>query len=433
MLAIPGKVSDRARVRAERRPRQVFGVVVSARGGMGLLAACASALIWAHGALGAKRPSPGRAVAHASSATPSAFSKFTVHNPKSAPEWITPGPGGDLWFTERFSHNIGRITPSGKIKEFAIRGYATAITAGPDGNVWFAEREANEIGRITPSGKITEFVIPTPNSVPNGITTGPDGNLWLTQGAGKVARITPGGSITEFQVPTAKGVPGGIAAGPDGNVWFAEGAADKIARVTPAGAITEFQVPFPGYPGGITAGPGGDLWFTEAVSSKIGRITPAGAISEFAVPPTRERPTGLTGGITASSDGDVWFTEAGANKIGRITPSGTVTAFTVPGEEESAPHGIAATPNGDLWFPESVAVAIGWLRPQLLPGPVRCVVPKLKGKTLAESRRLLTQAHCGLGGVTGPKASKRKLVVVAQTPAAKQVLPSGAKVSVRLG
>ncbi len=423
MLGKTGKGPVHVRARAERGPRRAVGMLGPRRGVIGLLVACASALICAHGALAAPRAQ-----------TPSAFSSFPVHTAKSAPEWITTSPGGDLWFTERFAPKIGRITPSGKIKEFVLpvpSNYATTITAGPDGNVWFAEREANEIGRITPSGRITEFKIPTPYSLPNRITAGHDGNLWFTQGAGKVARITPAGAITEFQIPTANSVPVGITAGPDGNLWFTEGHADKIARITPGGEVTEFQVPFPGFPSGITAARDGNLWFTQTGTNVIGRITPAGAISEFAVPPTRDRPTGLTGGITAAGDGNLWFTEGTANKIARITPSGTVTAFTIPGEEEGGPHGIAATPNGDLWFTEGVA--IGRLRPRLLAGPASCVVPKLKGKTLAQSGGLLARAHCKLGKVTKPKAPKRRLVVVAQKPAAKQVLPSGAKVSVRLG
>ncbi len=55
------------------------------------------------------------------------------------------------------------------------------ITKGPDGNLWFTENDGNNIGQITPSGVVTEFAIPTLRSAPRVITQGPDGNLWFTE------------------------------------------------------------------------------------------------------------------------------------------------------------------------------------------------------------------------------------------------------------
>src|SRR5438045_1124707 len=82
------------------------------------------------------------------------------------------------------------------------------ITAGPDGNVWFtgAAGTNSRIGKITPDGAVTLFTIspffPEGNEV-WGITTGPDGNLWFTSpytcfhkppcpppGPDKIGRIT---------------------------------------------------------------------------------------------------------------------------------------------------------------------------------------------------------------------------------------------------
>jgi hypothetical protein len=38
----------------------------------------------------------------------------------SNPEGITTGPDGALWFTERGGNQIGRITPSGQVREFPL-------------------------------------------------------------------------------------------------------------------------------------------------------------------------------------------------------------------------------------------------------------------------------------------------------------------------
>jgi PASTA domain len=68
------------------------------------------------------------------------------------------------------------------------------------------------------------------------------------------------------------------------------------------------------------------------------------------------------------------------------------------------------------------------------PGPTMCVVPKLKGKTLAQARTLLASAHCSLGKVRKPKKNKhhRKLVVGSTSPPAGTKLPKGSKVAVKL-
>lgn len=57
-----------------------------------------------------------------------------------------------------------------------------------------------------------------------------------------------------------------------------------------------------------------------------------------------------------------------------------------------------------------------------------CVVPKLKGKKLAEAKKALRRAECKLGKVKGPK----KGVVTKQTPKVRKVLAPGSKVSVTL-
>jgi streptogramin lyase len=397
------------------------------RGAVSSFTVCmAVALVCVHGAVGSPMH---------------AFREFTIPTGVDRPGGLAVGPDGNLWFTETRSNKVGRITPRGRFRVFQIptsHGSPAGIAAGPDGNVWFTE--ASAIGRITPNGKIsafpippTEVVLPPPapkvsGSSPYAITAGPDGNVWFTEWlADKIGRITPNGTISQFQIPTAASRPYGITAGPDGNLWFTEERGDKIGRITPSGAISEFQIPTAGsFPYGITRGREGNLFFTEYFANKVGRITPSGAISEFQIPTRHSSPSY---GITAGREGNLFFTEESANKIGRITPSGQISDFPIP-TAESRPTGITATPNGNLWFIELIANKVGRLQPRLLG---KCVVPKLKGKTLTQAKQLLGRAHCKLGSVTGPTKPTHKPVVVSQKPAAKKTLPSGAKVSLRLG
>ena len=66
------------------------------------------------------------------------------------------------------------------------------LVSGADGNLWFTEYDGNKIGRITPDGKITEYAIPTYQGLPDSIAAGPDNNIWFTEDRGKIGRIGTG-------------------------------------------------------------------------------------------------------------------------------------------------------------------------------------------------------------------------------------------------
>jgi streptogramin lyase len=297
--------------------------------------------------------------ASATAPPPGTIIEFKIPTAGSDPWYVSPGPDGNLWFTE-YLKGIVRITPAGVTTEFPTPGVIAPfqITSGPGGNLWFIDA-GDKVGRITPVGAITLFSTPTASGHPWGITSGPDGNLWFTELGNKIGRITPAGVITEFLVPTVGSSPTGITSGPEGNLWFTETAGNKIGRITPAGVITEFPIPTAGSnPIGITSGPDGNLWFTELDGNKIGRITPSGVITEFLIPTAAS----YTNEITAGPDGNIWFTEAAGNKIGRITPAGVITEFPIP-TPDSWPWGIASGPDGNLWFTERGGDKVGRIRP----------------------------------------------------------------------
>ena len=101
------------------------------------------------------------------------------------PAGIAAGPGRQplvhrAW---RRTRSAGSPRPASSPSSRSPRSAATrsASRPGPDGNLWFTERGSNNIGRITTAGVVTEFPIPTANSYPSGIAAGPDGNLWFTE------------------------------------------------------------------------------------------------------------------------------------------------------------------------------------------------------------------------------------------------------------
>jgi streptogramin lyase len=203
---------------------------------------------------------------------------------------IAAGVDGSMWFAQDGA--VGKIA-SGSAAPVTYTGSGdnaistvTDITPGPDGNMWFTEYSLNmlsgvavgAIARITPSGTITTYRGDIAH--PASITQGPDGNLWFTDaGRFTIGRITPAGVITLFGTDAAGQPitrPTGIAAGPDGNLWFTMAGASGHAagEITPAGVITQFGARGSTPPVGIeiVAGPDGGVWTTDDVNHQVDRL-----------------------------------------------------------------------------------------------------------------------------------------------------------------
>jgi IPT/TIG domain len=68
------------------------------------------------------------------------------------------------------------------------------------------------------------------------------------------------------------------------------------------------------------------------------------------------------------------------------------------------------------------------------PLPLQCLVPKLKGLTLAKAKSALTKAHCTSGALRKPKGRRHdQLIVKSSTPGAGASLPAGSAVDLGLG
>ncbi|MEI9954425.1 MAG: virginiamycin B lyase [Pseudomonadota bacterium] len=214
---------------------------------------------------------------------------------------------------------------------------ALSLTPGPDGNVWFTENVGAKIGSITPEGTITEFPVPVGTFIGlTDITLGPDGNLWFTNN-GEIGSITPDGTL----MPQFRGdLAVSITTGPDGNLWFRVPAPSVVSRRPGStrdsnlkpGSMSTTSPPAPTAISGSPIEGGGGL----------GRITPEGEITEF------EQANSNLGAIVTGPDGNLWFTEYSENAIGRITPSGTIEEFPLP--VGTGPRGITIGPDGNLWF-----------------------------------------------------------------------------------
>lgn len=303
-------------------------------------------------------------------ATPSPvrISEFPLGVGAFYPSTITAGPAGDIWFVlgsgipgrtisnQSITFGIDRIDSQGQTTAFPLSGRSApeSMTFGSDGNIWFGEGQ--KVSRVTPTGQITTFAVPA--NVNGPIASGAEGSLWLTgngrpgiQYGGPTDRVirmnTSGEIIASFTLSRSESGLNSITLDRQGGVWFAETFGNAIGSITPEGQIREFSLPSPkSYPSGITVGPEGNLWFAETLGSKpaIGRITPSGRFTHFPLIPGRDQPQQLVAG----KDGRLWFID-GPAQIGRITPGGRVTRIKLPNPASDL-TGIVAGPKGTVWY-----------------------------------------------------------------------------------
>jgi virginiamycin B lyase len=94
-----------------------------------------------------------------------AIYNITPNNWQNVPEDIAVGGDGKLWFTQfnaiqQTIYEISNVTLNGTITQYDTpntnAGPGSPILAG-DGNVWFSEAYAAQLGRVTPAGHIKEF------------------------------------------------------------------------------------------------------------------------------------------------------------------------------------------------------------------------------------------------------------------------------------
>jgi virginiamycin B lyase len=321
------------------------------------------------------------------------------------PSSIVTGPDGNLWFLERNTNSIARVTPGGVVTEFptGLPGFASLnqITNGPDGALWFtAFNPPGAVGRITTDGVVT--IVATggvtpgfPSANVQGITTGPDGNIWvaLPFAPPGIARITPGGIVTTF------GVANGLAAdaevrylvtGPDGALWISDnGTTPRMWRfdvTTNAFSVLATAGSTPGFPAGtgpnaLVLGPDGNVWaLAGGVASAVVRFTAAGEVTTFTAGIGADF---FMQNIAAGCDDALWFTVGvetdSPPAVGRITLDGTVTLFTDGLRPGSSPDGITNGPDGNIWFtsgfePGVVARIGAGDAPGCLPPPEPAVV-----------------------------------------------------------
>jgi virginiamycin B lyase len=97
-----------------------------------------------------------------------------------------------MWLSDS-AGKVGEVSAAGSISMFTVPGNGApqGMTAGPDGAMWFDQFSTGGIARVAIDGSsILSFPIPTASAQPRHIVQAPDGTLWFTEfGGNKIGRL----------------------------------------------------------------------------------------------------------------------------------------------------------------------------------------------------------------------------------------------------
>ncbi len=264
---------------------------------------------------------------------------FSIQRQGIVPFHLTSGSDGYLWVASM--GYIVRMTTAGRFVGAVATPHAAdvadAIVAGRDGNIWFAE-DANgvaRIGRITPTGKLTEYALP-PDSSPIALAAGPDGIAFVGHSTPRLGLVSYMGKVSAIDFKTDIDIKS-VAYDSSGSLWYA--GCDGVGRFTRSHTVRDYLVEG-GCNGeaGVSVARGGLAWFSAG--GHIGYVDASGEMRLF-------KPLYVPTSMTAAADGNFWFVNRRANLITRITPQGAISRFSTTFGD--SPGDIAVGPDGNLW------------------------------------------------------------------------------------
>lgn len=279
--------------------------------------------------------------------------------------WVDPTSVTHMPFTQ-----IATGVPTIETSLGAAR-IATSLVVGGDGALWFGERVSASIGRLTPGGVPTYFPM-AGGWGPVTLATAQDGAIWfsafgfgavVTPAAG-VGRLALDGSYSAIWT-TSSPYNRELVAASDGNLYLNQ--LNGLTRITPSGAITNIPITYQGntlHTDTLAAGPDGALWTTGLgtlfrVDLSNGSVTNA----PFPTPPGAGRPI-EPAVLYALTDRRLYFDDKGG-AIYDTTPPGTSAAFLASGTN-NAHQGAALSAtsmvlarDGSLWLTSSITTQDG--------------------------------------------------------------------------
>lgn len=269
------------------------------------------------------------------------------------PQGVAVDGAGNMYVTERYSHTVRKVTPSGKVTTWAghrgARGFADGPGAqarfdNPDGvavdaagNVYVADGFNHTIRKISPVGEVT---------------------TWAGQ-AGEVGSADGFGADARFDYPS------GVATDSAGNVYVADGGNHTIRKIAPTGEVTtlagrageegnidglgsdaRFSSPY-----GLAVDSSGNVFVADSRNHTLRKIEPSGEVTTVAGLAGARGSVDGTGfdarfsfpsGVVADTAGNVYVTDWGADIIRKVTPAGEVTTLAGTADQTGFEDGVGA-------------------------------------------------------------------------------------------
>ncbi|HEX8085956.1 MAG TPA: PASTA domain-containing protein [Solirubrobacteraceae bacterium] len=353
---------------------------------------------------------------------------------------LEAGPDGRLWLTlgagSAGSDRLLALGPGSASRVYAVKSGTAGggLVTGGDGALWSGGEDGSNVSRTTTAGATSTVALP-----PHGLrrftdaVRAGDGAVWFGGDAGLV-RIGMDGAVERYELndPLQPGEqrapqqwptpPLRLAAGADGNIWFV-GDQDVVGRLVPGQGYSSFTIPHdetqPIEAAGIAAGPDGALWVAVRNERELVRVATDGSMTRVAL-------RGPADGAIEADGGVLWVamdhpSQPGRHYLARVQPGGAISYVEVGFEVIRLAGGAGVLVNG-LQDEGRTVVRV------LSDAARSCVVPRLRGLSLAQARRRLAAANCRLGRVRG----RRRGRVRSQSPRAASVRPAGTKVRVRM-
>ena len=362
------------------------------------------------------------------------------------------GPGGRLTRGPGSSFDNGFHSAPGSVA-FSPSGKLLVTT-----NTYYGELGLFSVG---PGGRVTK-VPGTPFATggefgqgPTSVAFSPSGALLATASPGygtEVFSVGPGGRLTRVAgSPFAGSVDGeAVAFSPSGALLATAsgfGGTVSVFSVGPGGALTQV----PGSPfttanalnvlgssvASVAFSASGALLATAidgGPTVSVFSVGPGGALTKLPGSPFR---TGASPSVAFSPSGALLATANYGDNTVSVFSVGTGDALTqVAGSpftagNDSGPASLVFSPSGALLATANNnhgTVSVFSVNASKKQPP--CVVPKLKGKSLAAARSALQEAHCAVGKITQHKSSTvPKGRVISSIPAAASRHNAGTKIA----
>lgn len=248
-------------------------------------------------------------IARISPFTQSGLNEITVPSPTPAPTatpsiygvatdntaHMTIGSDGNVWFTDEYGHQFGKVVTSGTPSSSSITTFKLSNPNGPrdivmasDGTLWIANAPTGTLSQYSQSGALLKSYTmpeaasaptPPPNgwqvqSYPYGVTTGSDGNFYLSDytvtgypSPNYLYRVTPTGTFTALPMMGSYSSTAMVASG-NGAVAFTDwGYSAVVVDTLSTGSLRAIVVPqssataFSYSPSSLAFGSDNSLWF----------------------------------------------------------------------------------------------------------------------------------------------------------------------------